>query len=229
MVSRRLSVFLPLALLMMSGLVLLWGCSSSSNVNFVAKHEPWRSTEEQACIASGAVHKSNFIRTRSALGGPSQCGTENPYEMSAAGGGRVSLRPAAMLRCPMIPQVERWIAEVVEPAARRLYGQPVAEVTVAASYACRPMNHRSGAHLSEHGYANALDVSRFTLAGGEVITVKGGWYGTPRERAFLRQVHDGACANFTTVLGPEYDANHRDHFHMDLARHGRHGLKNICK
>lgn len=139
------------------------------------------------------------------------------------------MKPPALLRCPMIPQVERWLAEVVEPAARNYYGMPLSEITVAASYGCRPMNHVSGGKLSEHGYANALDISRFTLASGEVITVKGGWYGTEREQAFLRDVHNGACNNFTTVLGPNYDSNHRDHFHMDLARHGRDGLNRICK
>jgi hypothetical protein len=40
-------------------------------------------------------------------------------------------------------------------------------------------------------------------------------------------VHDGACSVFTTVLGPAYDANHRDHFHLDLARHNAEGR--ICK
>ncbi len=229
MVLRRVSVFLPPVLLMFSGLVLLWGCSSTSNVDFVAKHEPWRASEEQACVASGAVRQSSFIHSRSALGGPSECGSETPFEMSAADGGRVSMTPTAMLRCPMIPQVERWVAEVVEPAARYYYRQPLAELTVAASYSCRAMNHVSGARLSEHGYANALDISRFKLASGEIITVKGGWYGTDRERAFLRAVHNGACSNFTTVLGPEYDSNHKDHFHMDLARHGRDGLTRICK
>jgi hypothetical protein len=230
MVLRRISVILPLALLMLSGLVLLWGCgSNTSNVDFVAKHEPWRATEEQACVSSGTVRQTQFIQSRSALGGPSECGAESPYEMSAADGGRVSMKPPAMLRCPMVPQVDQWVASVVEPAARKYYGQPLAEVTVAASYACRPMNHVSGAHLSEHGYANAIDISRFTLASGEVITVKGGWYGSERERAFLRTVHDGACSNFTTVLGPEHDANHKDHFHLDLARHGREGLKSYCK
>jgi hypothetical protein len=129
----------------------------------------------------------------------------------------------------MIPSVDRWVAEVVEPAARFHFGSSIAELRVAASYSCRPMNHVSGARLSEHGYANALDVSAFTLADGHTITVRGGWYGDRQERAFLRAVHDGTCRHFTTVLGPNYDANHRDHFHMDLARHGRDGLTNICK
>ncbi len=206
----------------------LWGCSTGGP-NFVAKVEPWRGAEERACVASGTVRKTSFLRERSALNGPSTCGAEAPFEMSAADGGRVALRPTAMLRCPMIPQVDRWVRDVVEPAAQQYYGQSVAEITVAASYACRPINHVSGGRLSEHGYANALDVSRFTLSNGERITVKGGWSGTDSERRFLRAVHDGACQTFTTVLGPNYDRNHADHFHMDLARHGRDGMMRICK
>jgi hypothetical protein len=42
-------------------------------------------------------------------------------------------------------------------------------------------------------------------------------------------VHRGSCNLFSTVLGPNYDANHRDHFHLDLARHGRDGADTICK
>lgn len=230
MVLRRLSVFLPLCILMMSGLVFLWGCSTvSTGPSFSAKDEPWRNAEENSCLSSGAVRQNQFIQSRSALGGPSVCGTEHPFEMSAADQGRVVMKPAALLRCPMIPQVDRWVSDVVEPAARRHFGQPVVELTVAASYACRPINHVSGNKLSEHGYANAIDISVFTLASGEKITVKGGWYGTDRERAFLRTVHNGACQNFTTVLGPDYDGNHKDHFHLDLARRGRDGLSQSCK
>jgi hypothetical protein len=129
----------------------------------------------------------------------------------------------------MIPAVERWTETVVGPAARRHFGMPVVELKVAASYACRPINHVNGARLSEHGYANALDVSAFQLANGRWVSVKAGWYGDPRERAFLRHVQQGACDIFTTVLGPNYDANHRDHFHMDLAWHGRNGEIRICK
>ena len=227
MVMRRISVFLPPAVLMLSGLVLLWGCSSSPD--FVAKDEPWRAAEERACVSSGVVHESSFVRGRSALGGPSVCGAEHPFEMSAADGGRVSMKPPAMLRCPMVPTVDRWVTEVVEPAARHHLGLSVAELTVAASYGCRPINHQVGGRLSEHGYANALDISVFHMADGSSISVKGGWYGSERERAFLREVHDGACRQFNTVLGPEADGFHRDHFHMDLARHGRDGLMRICR
>jgi hypothetical protein len=227
MVLRRIRVLSLFAALMIPGLV-LWGCGTVGP-DFVAKEEPWRAAEERSCVTSGTIRQTSFLRGRSALNGPSVCGASAPYEMSAADRGRVLMKPPALLRCPMIPQVDRWVREVVEPAARYHFGQSVSELTVAASYACRPMNHKIGGRLSEHGYANALDISAFRLASGENITVKGGWRGTERERAFLRDVHRGACQEFTTVLGPNFDANHHDHFHMDLARHGRDGMMRICK
>lgn len=206
---------------------LLSGCSSGPN--FVAKLEPWRAQEEESCLASGVLAYTKFAASRSALGGPSVCGTERPFELAAVDDGRVQLKPAALLRCPMIPQVERWIRESVRPAARYYFGADVVEISVAGSYSCRPMNHVSGAKLSEHGYANALDVSGFTFSNGRKVTLVRDWDGDPQERAFLRAVHRGACEQFTTVLSPEYDRNHRDHFHVDLARHGLGGLKRICK
>jgi hypothetical protein len=39
----------------------------------------------------------------------------------------------------------------------------------------------------------------------------------PSEAAFLRRLHRGACGPFGTVLGPEANEAHRDHFHLDLA------------
>lgn len=90
--------------LSVTGLLTLMGCSTGGP-NFVAKHEPWRETEESACLAAGVVRQSPFVQTRSALGGPSYCGAARPFEMSAADQGSVSLKPPALLRCPMIPQV----------------------------------------------------------------------------------------------------------------------------
>ena len=212
-----------------AGLLLLWGCSASQQPEFVSKPEPWRPVEESQCLAAGYARKSPFIVERAALGGPGDCGAAHPFEMSAALGGRVQLKPAAMLNCPMIPSVDIWVDKVVLPAARRHYGMPIVELKVAASYGCRPMNNVRGAKLSEHGHANALDVSGFQLADGRWVMVKSGWYGDARERAFLRNVHQASCTTFTTVLGPNFNAAHHDHFHLDLARHGRDGLMRICK
>ena len=214
-------------LLVMPAALALWACSSTPQ--FVATEEPWRADEERACLASGVVRESSFVSARSSLGGPSVCGAIRPFAVTAAMQGSVHLRPMALLRCQMVPAVDRWVAQVVNPAARHYFGAPVVELKVAASYSCRPMNHVDGARLSEHGHANALDISTFILADGREVAVKSGWWGALAERSFLRDVHRGSCAIFTTVLGPAYDINHRDHFHLDLARHGRDGDGRICK
>ena len=220
---------LRLSVLLSSCAMLLWGCSSGPD--FVAKDEPWRKQEELACLASGAIKETAYLRTsRTALGGPSTyCGAERPFEMAAAADDRVGLKPAAFVACPMIPAINDWVANVVEPAARQHLRAQLTELRVAASYSCRAMNHQSGAKLSEHGHANAIDISSFQMADGHVVTVKGGWRGTPQEQAFLREVRANSCRTFTTVLGPGADAHHDDHFHLDLARHGKDGLKHICK
>ena len=206
----------------------LYGCGQKPD--FVAKPEPWRASEERSCLAGNGPGNSPYITARASLGGPNDaCGAIRPFEMSAADRGRVMLRPAATLRCEMLSPVDSWVREVVEPAALRHLGAHLVELKVAASYGCRPMNNISGAKLSEHGHANALDISAFHLADGRSVDVKSGWNGDARQRAFLRDVHDGACNHFTTVLGPLADAHHRDHFHMDLAHHGRDGTYRVCK
>lgn len=208
----------------------LSSCAGSPPVRHkITKAEPWRMQSENACLASGAVRESRFLRSRSSLGGPGVCGARYPFKMSGALNGQVILEPAATLRCPMVPRVESWIRNTVIPASYRHLDSPVVQIRVAASYSCRTRNSKPGAKLSEHGLANAIDISSFTLANGRTVTVKRGWRGHPRERAFLRAIHNGACREFTTVLGPKADRYHHDHFHLDLARHGKSGTYRVCR
>lgn len=44
------------------------------------------------------------------------------------------------------------------------------------------------------------------------------------ESAFLKRLHSGACTVFGTVLGPEANEAHRDHFHLDAKERKRHGV-----
>lgn len=39
---------------------------------------------------------------------------------------------------------------------------------------------------------------------------------TTKEAAFLKRLHGGSCTLFATVLGPEANEAHRDHFHLDM-------------
>ena len=42
-----------------------------------------------------------------------------------------------------------------------------------------------------------------------------------KEREFLHGIHAGACRVFGTVLGPEANEAHRDHFHLDMKQRKR--------
>ena len=86
------------------------------------------------------------------------------------------------------------------------------------SYSCR--NIAGSGKLSEHAHANAIDVSAFVLADGRRITVENNWKSGRREMQFLAAIHDSACKRFGTVLSPNYNAAHRDHFHLDMSGNG---------
>ena len=123
--------------------------------------------------------------------------------------------------------LDRWFADSVQPAAQRWFGMRVVEIRQISAYSCRGMNGNPHAHISEHAFGNALDIAAFTLADGRRITVKDGWHGLPEEQGFLRDVQGGACQMFNTVLAPGSNAQHADHFHVDLMR--RSSGRVICQ
>lgn len=191
--------------------------------------EPWRGKSEAACIKAGTVRESSYIQRAKALNGPGPCGTRKPFVLSAALDGQVSLNPPATLTCDMIPAIDNWLAADVQPSAEIFLGDPVTGVEVAASYGCRTRNSKHGARISEHAFANAIDIKAFLLASGRRISVEHGWKGSPQDALFLRSVHNGGCQRFKTIIGPDGDANHRDHFHFDLAWHGKDGRYVHCE
>nr|PZN45445.1 MAG: extensin [Pseudomonadota bacterium] len=190
------------------------------------RREAWRSQAESACLAQKLVRPSAFIEPMKPISGPGACGMDYPFRVKAFAGGQVALASKAVLACPAISTFDRWLMEVVQPAAELYFGATVTELR-AGSYSCRSMNNRPGARRSEHSYGNAVDVMAFHLSDGRKITVAKGWKGDPVEQEFLREVFVGSCRYFSTVLGPGSDAYHYDHFHLDLARHAK-GRK-ICK
>ncbi len=64
--------------------------------------------------------------------------------------------------------------------------------------------------------AEAIDVAAFVLADGRRISVLEDWNaGDAEEREFLQTVQRSACKRFGTVLGPDYNAAHANHFHLE--------------
>ncbi|MGZ8231738.1 MAG: extensin family protein, partial [Burkholderiales bacterium] len=66
-----------------------------------------------------------------------------------------------------------------------------------------------------HATADALDVAGFVLSNGRDIRIERDWGSDDPDGLFLRQVRDGACRVFDGVLGPDYNAAHRNHFHLE--------------
>lgn len=158
------------------------------------------------------------------------CFIEAPYDVIGAGRNpTVSLVPSATLQCETIRALANWLDGPVQRTARDLYGRSVAGIWVAASYVCRPRNGDEGARLSEHAEGNAIDISGFVFDDGSVIGVEHGWSGDAISAAFLERVHARACGIFTTVIGPDGDADHKTHIHLDLARRGRGGTSTFCQ
>lgn len=117
--------------------------------------------------------------------------------------------------CPVAAALELWRRESAAPAARAILGSDLARIEHLGAFSCRRMYGGADGPWSEHATANAIDIAAFVLADGRRISVLADWEDTGPEAAFLRKVRDGACGSFATVLSPDYNAAHADHFHLD--------------
>ena len=162
--------------------------------------------------------------------GTDQCAYDNAVRFGEGGARSIAFRPGRLgMSCPVAAGLSAWEWQVVQPAAERLLGSRVTAIDHFGSYSCRRIYGRSTGDWSEHARANAIDIAGFRLADGRRITVVNGWTkGTREEQAFLREVRDGACKLFATVLGPDYNAAHRDHLHLDQAKRGEMGWR-VCR
>ncbi|RMN25758.1 hypothetical protein ALQ25_05272 [Pseudomonas coronafaciens pv. atropurpurea] len=154
--------------------------------------------------------------SRQADSGPdAKCPLENTVRIQ---GGDVALSSSFLASCPLAVAYALFDIHTLQPAAQAVFGQRVVRIDHLGSFACRNIYNRANSRLSQHATANALDIAGFRLADGQRINLLKDWGDTGDKGRFLRQVRDGACRNFSTVLGPEYNAAHRDHFHLDMGR-----------
>jgi hypothetical protein len=144
------------------------------------------------------------------------CGIDDPVRVTSVAGIRLS--PPALLGCPTARRLADWLTGVAQPQARAHLQTGIAEVRVMGSYACRTQNN-AGRWRSEHARGRAIDIGGFTLSNGAEVTVARDWGKTPAG-AFLREIWQKGCGPFITVLGPDADRHHRDHFHLDTAPKG---------
>ncbi len=141
------------------------------------------------------------------------CGVDEPVRIRSVGG--VTLSTPSIMDCNTAEALLSWVERSARPRLRDM-GGGLAGLQIMGSYTCRPRNNQAGARLSEHGKGKAVDIGGFVLASGQTITVLDGW-GTRAYGEQLRGMHSDACGPFGTVLGPNANAQHRNHFHFDTA------------
>jgi hypothetical protein len=141
----------------------------------------------------------------------------------------ITYAPAPLLTCAMALALSSF-ESIVQQEASRTLKSTVVRIDQIGTYNCREIVAVKGL-ASEHSYANAIDLTRFTLANGMAITVLTDFdtsEGPPARPAgiFLRAVSQRAHREnvFSNVLTPFWDPAHKNHFHLDLARYRVDGV-----
>jgi hypothetical protein len=137
--------------------------------------------------------------------------------------GVLQLSNLGPVTCPLASTLSGWARFGVDRAAQQILGSPLVRIETMGSYSCRTVAGTN--RLSAHASANAVDIGGFVLADGRRISVLRDWDSpNPQVRAFLATIRMSACKRFGTVLSPEYNAAHRDHFHLEVG-----GSRPFCR
>lgn len=161
---------------------------------------------------------------------PKGCLAERPLKLSSLSSG-VILSRNVTARCEVVLALDNLISRIAIPSAKLHMDKKFVEVKTSTSYQCRTRNNAKGAKVSEHGFANGIDITGFKFADGTVmpVSLKNDKMSAKALKAakFQAAIRAGACAYFTTVLGPGTNATHNDHLHFDLAH--RNGGYRLCE
>ena len=114
--------------------------------------------------------------------------------------------------------------EIVQEEAMAHFGKRVYKIKHLGTYNCREMSAYDG-WVSEHSYANAIDIAHFELTSSKTISVLDDWSDPGPKGKFLRRVSRRLYDEdvFSNVLSPDFDRLHRNHFHLDKAHYRNDG------
>lgn len=201
--------------------VLLAGCVGTSAppprpLRTATTWNPPASPDSRMCLANLSQNYANFTPLPDQYYGAG-CSALGAVRLMSlrSDGGTLQISNLGPVTCPLASTLSGWARFGVDRAARAILGSPLVRIETMGSYACR--NVAGTSRLSAHASANAVDVSGFVLADGRRISVLRDWDSeNPQIRAFLATIRTSACKRFGTVLSPQYNAAHRDHFHLEV-------------
>lgn len=202
-----------------------------------AQHVPWKRLDMDAPIGVATGSKITMIALRRgtkcmdvltsaqaagfAQADPKhdgKCGWSMAVDMTSIS--NIHFRPSTVTaQCPLMIASYIWLSDVSNMAEKYL-GSPLKRVHHAGTYSCRRQRGNSSGEWSEHAFANAWDITGFELENGQVISILKDWEGgktrSEKNKAkFLHKARGSACHLFRVVLSPDYNAAHKDHFHLD--------------
>ena len=166
----------------------------------------WALGSDATCLAALATG-AEFTSMPPLVEG--ECGIDPRVSLSRLG--KVALDPVETT-CAVALRAAMWERHALRPAAGAL-GSPMVRIRHQGSYNCRPIRGETR-RLSTHANARALDVRGVDLADGRRLELRSDWADGGPNGEFWHAARDGACDWFVTVLGPDYNALHADHFHM---------------
>ena len=176
----------------------------------------WKLESASAETCFGALERANVSFTRLPDEEKGEgCFLENVATLDQS---LVSWGGGVSLTCPMLARLLLWERHSLLPAADTHLGAEIVRISHFGTYACRNVNNSETGRRSEHARAAAIDFAGVQLENGESVTVDQDYDSADEKGAFLEEIKDGACALFPTVLGPDYNAAHRNHFHFDDGR-----------
>ena len=145
---------------------------------------------------------------------PNGCGWTNAVSISEVGGAQIGLE---QLTCEAATALALWVEQGLQPLAIERFGSRVVWMQDMGTYSCRNMigNKRWVNMRSQHSLANAVDIGAFRLENGKQISVGSDYKSNTPEGQFLRDAHMLACRYFRVAIGPEFNAAHHDHLHLD--------------
>jgi hypothetical protein len=185
---------------------------------------PFDLAAAKACEAELAGRRVRF-RVLDPIDAENGCGAERPLQIDSFA--EVELSAPITVRCEMARALDDWLTRTVAPAAQLHLEAELTGLAAGTSYQCRRRNNSATGKLSEHAFANALDLAGFSFAERPPVAIVARNGSPDPERAFQAAARGAACAYFTTVLGPGTNAAHDSHLHVDLAF--RSGGYRICQ
>ena len=160
-------------------------------------------------VVAQSAFRYEWLPDRSSAPG---CVVSNALRIDATS---VTIGAPVTMSCRSAVALALWERHVLQPQALAHFGARVERLRHLGSYACRNIAGRDDGRRSQHATADALDIAGFALADRREIRVVSDWSTNGAAGRFLRDVHAGACRFFDAVLGPDYNAAHRDHLHFD--------------